>query len=138
MRNIFLYILLTISLISCKGQKEDFKVSVKPNSKEPEAVASKIQNKISLEQLECKISFEENDTYKLDCNNFSAYNNVFTAPDNNKYELITLKLKDIDKAIIRKINEEDLPTSGLYVYSNPSDKSFTNGEKHIYELTKNK
>ncbi|WP_346984557.1 hypothetical protein [Chryseobacterium sp. POE27] len=113
-----------LTLISCKGQRDEasFTITKTQNNKKTKSLTNISYKNIIFEEIKCSTTFGDN-YYKSSCKNIEVYNNVLKASDNNKYELITIKFKDIDKAIIRKLINEELSTSDVFIYSNKSDNS---------------
>ncbi|WP_223607269.1 hypothetical protein [Chryseobacterium sp. OSA05B] len=121
-------LLLLITLQSCNGQERNKKkVSNKTNTKE---------NLIQLVKINCNQENSDSSNYVVNCKNFNISNTIIEGVDKNRYELITLIFNDIEKAIIRKINNEDIETSPPTIYFSNISKNYViffpiNGENHF-------
>ncbi len=125
-----LLMLFILILVAC---------SDKPRETSTSEVSSKSDNTKKLLQL-TKINCDEESTkstnYTLNCKNFTVSNTLIEGSNQNRYELITFVFNDIEKAIIRKINNEDLETSSPIVYFSNTSKNYIilfpiNGENHF-------
>ena len=131
-------ILIFFLLLSCQGQKKEEK---KNNEKEtPKSeVSDKIDNAkkiIQLIEINCNQESTEAPNYNLSCKNFNVSNIILEGTDQNRYELITFAFSDIEKAIIRKINNEDLETSSPTIYFSATTKNYViffpiDGDNHF-------
>ena len=74
-------------------------------------------------KINCEPEKSDSPNYILKCYNIKISNAVLEGNGNNKYELITISFKDIEKAIIRKINNEDIKTSTPLVYFSSKSKN---------------
>ncbi|MDR6485793.1 hypothetical protein J2799_000278 [Chryseobacterium vietnamense] len=93
--------------------------SDKPRETSTSEVSSKsdnTKNLLQLTKINCDEESTESTSYTLNCKNFIVSNTLIEGSDQNRYELITFVFDDIEKAIIRKINNEDLETSSPIVY----------------------
>lgn len=131
-------ILISFFLLSCQGQKkEEEKNSKKETSvSEVSSKADNTKNLIQLSKINCNQESTETTNYNLNCKNFTISNTLIDGSDQNRYELITFVFDNIEKAIIRKINNEDLETSSPIVYFSNTSKNYIiffpiNGENHF-------
>ncbi|CAM3056692.1 hypothetical protein DRF59_17345 [Chryseobacterium flavum] len=129
MMKIFL-ILFSPALLSCwNKQKEISKVEFSDNRIDTKDL-------ILLNKINCTQESNETINYNLNCKNFNVSNTLIEGSDINKYELITFIFNDIEKAIIRKINNEDLETSSPLIYYSDTSKNYViffpvNGDHHF-------
>ncbi|AZB25490.1 hypothetical protein EG339_13315 [Chryseobacterium bernardetii] len=131
-------ILISFFLLSCQGQKKEEEKIIKKETSTAE-VSSKsdnTKNLLQLAKINCNEESTETGNYYLHCKNFSVSNTLIEGSDQNKYELITFVFDDIEKAIIRKINNEDLETSSPIIYFSNTSKNYIiffpiNGENHF-------
>lgn len=113
--------------------------SDKPRETSTSEVSSKsdnTKNLLQLTKINCDEESAESTNYTLNCKNFTVSNTLIEGSDQNRYELITFVFNDIEKAIIRKINNEDLETSSPIVYFSNTSKNYIiffpiNGENHF-------
>lgn len=113
--------------------------SDKPRETSTSEVSSKSDNTkklLQLTKINCEEESAESTNYTLNCKNFTVSNTLIEGSDQNRYELITFVFNDIEKAIIRKINNEDLETSSPIVYFSNTSKNYIiffpiNGENHF-------
>lgn len=113
--------------------------SDKPRETSTSEVSSKsdnTKNLLQLTKINCDEESTESTNYTLNCKNFTVSNIVIEGSDQNRYELITFVFDDIEKAIIRKINNEDLETTSPIVYFSNTSKNYIiffpiNGENHF-------
>ena len=115
-----LFLLSLFILFSCDGQTEKNKKSITSSKK----VLSDKKNgeKTLFLKINCNASHNTDGTYGKVCDKLSLSNTSFELHD-NYFELITIKFNDIEKAIIRKIENNDLLTSSPYVYFNKENSS---------------
>lgn len=124
------FILFVLILVAC---------SDKPRETSTSEVSSKSDNTkklLQLTKINCDEESAESTNYTLNCKNFTVSNTLIEGSDQNRYELITFVFDDIEKAIIRKINNEDLETSSPIVYFSNTSKNYIiffpiNGENHF-------
>lgn len=131
-------ILISFFLLSCQGQKkEEEKNSKKETStSEVSSKSDNTKNLLQLTKINCYEESTESTNYTLNCKNFTVSNTLIEGSYQNRYELITFVFNDIEKAIIRKINNEDLETSSPIVYFSNTSKNYIiffpiNGENHF-------
>jgi len=113
--------------------------SDKPRETSTSEVSSKsdnTKNLLQLTKINCDEESTESTSYTLNCKNFIVSNTLIEGSDQNRYELITFVFDDIEKAIIRKNNNEDLETSSPIVYFSNTSKNYIiffpiNGENHF-------
>ncbi|MCW3161466.1 hypothetical protein [Chryseobacterium oryctis] len=138
--NIILLLLFSYSFIFCQGQNKEEKKSIEIGKT---SVDNRISNRryavkapIKLSKINCIQEIQDIPNYNLNCENFKVSNTIFEGNDKNRYELISFTFKDIDKAIIRKINNEDLETSSPIIFKSATLKDYIfffpiNGENHF-------
>lgn len=122
--------LFLLMLVACSGKEKETSIS------EVSSKIENIQNLIQLSKISCNQENIETANYSLNCKNFNVSNTLIEGSDKNRYELITFVFDDIEKAIIRKINNEDLETSSPIVYFSNTSKNYIiffpiNGENHF-------
>lgn len=129
-----------IFLFSCQGQnKEDKKIIKKYNENSKTESSKKInstENLIKLSMISCTQENTDLSNYILKCENFNVSNTIIEGSNKDRYELITFGFNDIEKAIIRKINNEDLETSSPIIYFSTTTKNYViffpiDGENHF-------
>ncbi|SFN25515.1 hypothetical protein SAMN05421594_1870 [Chryseobacterium oleae] len=121
-------ILLIVTIQSCNGQGK--------NKKEVSNKVNITENLIQLVKVNCNQENSDPPNYVLNCENFNISNTTIEGADKNRYELIMLIFNDIEKAIIRKINNEDLETSTPTIYFSNTSKNYViffpiNGDNHF-------
>lgn len=133
-------IFITLFLLSCQGQKkeEDNSIKIEKEALKSETSGQAIttENLTQLTKINCGQENSESSNYSLNCKNFNISNTTIEGSDKNRYELITFVFNDIEKAIIRKINNEDLDTSVPTVYFSDASKNYViffpiNGDNHF-------
>ncbi|KFF73884.1 hypothetical protein HX13_17160 [Chryseobacterium sp. P1-3] len=133
-------IFISLFLLSCQGQKKEEDKSIKIEKEVSRSDASSkaitIDNLIQLTKINCNQENSEPSGYSLNCKDFNVSNTTIEGSDQNRYELITFIFNDIEKAIIRKINNEDLETSAPTVYFSNNSKNYViffpiNGDNHF-------
>lgn len=134
-------IFILLFLLSCKGEKKDEEKNTKKEKASQTEVLNKIgnthtENLIQLIKIDCNGHNSGLSGYNLDCKSFNVSNTIVEGSDENRYELISFAFNDIQKAIIRKINNEDLETSAPIVYSSLDPENYViffpiNGEYHF-------
>ncbi|MBV6880543.1 hypothetical protein NG800_009365 [Epilithonimonas ginsengisoli] len=119
-----LTIFIILFLLSCQGQNKEKEKKIEVENKTSNINVRDKKNKtlIPLSKLSCKTESYDSPNYNIKCESFSISNTIIEGSDKNRYELITFDFKDIDKAIIRKINNEDIETSPPLLYFSNSSK----------------
>lgn len=134
------FILFVLILVACSDKPRETSTS------EVSRKSDNTKNLLQLTKINCDEESTESTNYTLNCKNFTVSNTLIEGSDQNRYELITFVFNDIEKAIIRKINNEDLETSSPIVYFSNTSKNYIilfpiNGENHFgwkLHLYKNK
>jgi len=124
------FILVVIILVACSDKPRETSTS------EVSSKSDNTKNLLQLTKINCDEESTESTNYTLNCKNFTVSNTLIEGSDQNRYELITCVFNDIEKAIIRKINNEDLETSSPIVYFSNTSKNYIiffpiNGENHF-------
>lgn len=117
-------------LVACSGMEKETSTS------EVSSKSDNTKNLLQLTRINCDEENTESTNYTLNCKNFTVTNTLIEGSNQNRYELITFVFDDIEKAIIRKINNEDLETSSPIVYFSNTSKNYIiffpiNGENHF-------
>lgn len=132
-------IIISFLLLSCNGQKKEEKIiegDKKNSNVQNQQKKIAVDNLVPLAKINCQQENSDLPNYLINCKNFNVSNSIIEASDKNRYELITFVFHDIEKAIIRKINNEDLETSPPIVFSSKTDKNYIiffpiNGDSHF-------
>ncbi|MET3038355.1 hypothetical protein ABXT08_19885 [Chryseobacterium sp. NRRL B-14859] len=133
-------IFISLFLLSCQGQKKEEDKSIKAEKEvlktETSSKTITTENLIQLTKINCEQESSDTSNYNLNCRDFNISNTTIDGSDKNRYELITFVFDDIEKAIIRKINNEDLETSAPIVYFSNTSKNYIiffpiNGDNHF-------
>jgi len=133
-------IFITLFLLSCQGQNKEEKKDTKTGKENEKIEVSNktitTENLVQLARVNCKQETSDLSNYILNCKNFNISNTIIEGFDKNRYELITIAFNDIEKAIIRKINNEDLETSSPIIYFSNTSKNYViffpiNGDNHF-------
>lgn len=135
MRKTFL-ISLPLIFFSCSYKQKEKSVNKETSVSEVSSKTDNTKNLIPLSKISCNQESTEITNYSLNCKKFTISNTLIDGSDQNRYELITFVFDDIEKAIIRKINNEDLETSSPIVYFSNTSKNYIiffpiNGENHF-------
>lgn len=122
--------LFLLMLVACSGMEKETSTS------EVSSKSDNTKNLLQLTRINCDEENTESTNYTLNCKNFTVTNTLIEGSNQNRYELITFVFDDIEKAIIRKINNEDLETSSPIVYFSNTSKNYIiffpiNGENHF-------
>ncbi len=122
--------LFVLILVACSDKPRETSTS------EVSSKSNNTKNLLQLTKINCYEESTESTNYTLNCKNFTVSNTLIEGSDQNRYELITFVFDDIEKAIIRKINNEDLETSSPIVYFSNTSKNYIilfpiNGENHF-------
>lgn len=122
--------LFVLILVACSDKPRETSTS------EVSSKSDNTKNLLQLTKINCDEESAESTNYTLNCKNFTVSNTLIEGSDQNRYELITFVFDDIEKAIIRKINNEDLETSSPIVYFSNTSKNYIiffpiNGENHF-------
>ncbi len=134
-------IFILLFLLSCKSERKNEEKSTKRKVASQVKVLNKTgnthtENLIQLIQVDCNDHNSDLSGYNLDCKSFSVANTIVKGNDENRDELISFAFNDIQKAIVRKINNEDLATSSPIIYSSVDPGDYViffpiNGEYHF-------
>ncbi|WP_261511313.1 hypothetical protein [Chryseobacterium paludis] len=138
----FLYLIISVLVFNplqfCKGQDKDEKKQTETSERFEKLAIKKIYRKtkqadqinqvlqkepFELIKINCEPEKSDSPNYTLKCYNIKISNTVLEGNGNNKYELVTISFKDIEKAIIRKINNEDMKTSTPLIYFSSKSKN---------------
>jgi hypothetical protein len=114
-----MFILLIFSiLLSCKNPATDFRKSEKEQTSEfsAEVKDSVFSRSDEFKNINCSVTKENDDFYNLSCVDFAISNSIIKSDTENQVEFISIKFKDIEKAIIRNIKNSELISSEPNVY----------------------
>lgn len=133
--NIYLALFIIMSRTK-KEEDKSIKIEKEVSRSDASSKAITIDNLIQLTKINCNQENSEPSGYSLNCKDFNVSNTTIEGSDQNRYELITFTFNDIEKAIIRKINNEDLETSAPTVYFSNNSKNYViffpiNGDNHF-------
>lgn len=133
-------ICIVIFLFSCQGENKEKKkiLEIGKTSIYNKNLNNKddVKALVKLSKVNCIQENNDLSNYILNCESFKVSNSIFEGNDKNRYELITFTFTDIDKSIIRKINNEDLETSSPLIYKSTSFEGYImffplNGENYF-------
>lgn len=121
-------LIICLVFLSCKESIKDTKKSLVKKENEKEMFTKSedlfLNSNDQFKSIVCTSKNESEDFYNMTCDNFEISNSIINSTTEKKVELISMKFKDIDKAIIRNINNSELISSAPNV--------FKKGEEYVF------